>query len=153
MRMGLKLFLPIAAILVMSSASPGPTLSISVGPLNFGQFHGSGTFAAQSVLRVRAPAGAACEVTAGAGQNASGGSRNIQRLGGRELIPYELYKDSACTIPWGDSDTDGTFPGGSGLLFQGTGRNEVITIYARLVVGPRLPPGAYGDSLVVTVHF
>ena len=104
------------------------------------------------VVTVTAGAGVGYVVALGAGFHAAGGSRHLQRRGGRETIAYGLYQDAACTTPWGDSDSFGTFPAG-GEHGVGTGRAEALTIYARLLVTTLGTPGLYEDSVTVTVLY
>jgi spore coat protein U-like protein len=136
-----------------SRAGGAARVSVSAGTLSFGDLEEAGAFNAVAQLVVKAPASVAYALTAGAGLHFSGGTRNLQRQDGVELLSYRLYKDSAGSLPWGDSDFENTYPYGSSLSGSGTGKAQSITLSGRLFVGPAPVPGLYGDSILISIHF
>lgn len=85
-------------------------------------------------------------VTLDAGQNFSGGSRQMKRISGifPPTLPYTLYSDAARTNLWGVNQA---LPGNSGPSGKTT-----VQIYGR-VTGLTLSLGSYSDDVVVTFAF
>lgn len=85
-------------------------------------------------------------VTLDAGQNFSGGSRQMKRITGifPPALPYTLYTDAARTNLWGVNQA---LPGNSGPSGKTT-----VQIYGR-VTGLTLSLGSYSDDVVVTFTF
>lgn len=75
-------------------------------------------------------------------------ARNMGRIDGFETMQYNLYRDAARTLIWGD----GT--GGSSMV---TGNNpgtpQSIPLYGRIHGGQNLPAGQYSDVVTVTVDW
>lgn len=87
----------------------------------------------------------------------SSGSMLARRMqSGPNLLYYNLYTNAARTIVWGD-DTGGTSDvAGSmrlGFIFLPSTRTDTYTIYARMPPGQDVPPGAYIDTITVTVTY
>ena len=85
-------------------------------------------------------------VTLDAGQNFSGGSRQMKRITGifPPALPYTLYTDAARSNLWGVNQA---LPGNSGPSGKTT-----VPIYGR-VTGLTLSLGSYSDDVVVTFTF
>ncbi len=85
-------------------------------------------------------------VTLDAGQNFSGGSRQMKRITGifPPALPYTLYTDAARSNLWGVNQA---LPGNSGPSGKTT-----LQIYGR-VTGLTLSLGSYSDDVVVTFTF
>lgn len=66
---------------------------------------------------------------------------------GANSIPYDLYRDAARTLKWGASDGVDTVGG------IGTAGSVGHTVYGRIPAQPRKPPGAYTDTVIVTISF
>jgi spore coat protein U-like protein len=81
------------------------------------------------------------------GSAASVSARKMQRSGGG-AVSYQLYVDSAHTLPWGDG-TGGT----SMMTATGTGNAQSIPVYG--VVPPQATPapGNYTDTITATISF
>ncbi len=63
---------------------------------------------------------------------------------GAQLLAYNLYQDAARTITWGLA------PGAAGL---GTGSNQAITVFGRILPHQQALAGTYTDSVVVVVTY
>ncbi len=66
------------------------------------------------------------------------------------VLPYNLFLDSACTTIWGDGG------GGSsqyGPYVPPNNTPVVVPIYARIPPGQDVAPGSYADSVTVTLNF
>lgn len=91
--------------------------------------------------------GGAYQVSLGAGSNASGGTR---RLAGpaSSFLSYQLFRDSARTLAWGDGSALGARVSGTG-----NGSNQTLTVYGRIPAGQSVAVGTYTDSVLVTVDY
>jgi spore coat protein U-like protein len=67
-------------------------------------------------------------------------------LSGSNVI-YGLYRDAARSLPWGNTIGTNTTSG------SGTGLTQTQTVYGRIPIQTTPKPGAYSDSVVVTVGF
>jgi spore coat protein U-like protein len=141
------------ALAAPRAAEVSVSTSVAVFGVDFGAVYDAGPSLGHGLVVVSAPSGVTFSVALGSGVHPSGDHRNLQRVGGVEKIPYNLYQDAACSIPWGDSDSSATFPSASGVSAVGTGRGEPITIYGKLVLPELLPAGTYGDTVLVTILY
>jgi spore coat protein U-like protein len=121
--------------------------------MSFGDVSGVGVINGTASITIRAPRGAAYRVALNGGLSRSGGSRFVTKQDGTAGIPYQLCKDAGCMTPWGDSDLDNTFPQGTSSSGRGTGRDQHLTVFGRLIVSTLPPPGRYHDSVLVTVFY
>lgn len=93
---------------------------------------------------------------AGSGGATGSTARQLQRVGGTEKINFQLYQDSARTIPWGSliDPSLGTVPGIGVVLVLGLGGDASQTVYARLFGNQQTaPPGTYTSTLNTTLRF
>lgn len=84
------------------------------------------------------------------GENASGSTRRMRNASSSTaLIPYELYRDAARTLRWGNTVGSDTVPG------TGTGTAQQITIYGRAPATSGALPvaGSYSDRVTVTITY
>jgi spore coat protein U-like protein len=83
----------------------------------------------------------------GSGTGATFASRKM--TAGANLLNYTLYTDAARTTVWGD----GT--GATGQFSNtGSGVAQAVTVYGRVPSGQvTVPPGAYADTVSVTVTY
>jgi spore coat protein U-like protein len=61
-------------------------------------------------------------------------------------VAYGLYQDAARTVNWGNA-------AGSWVAGTGAGNAQVITVYGRILAQTTPAPGAYADTVNVTVSF
>lgn len=97
-------------------------------------------------LTVACTKGAVTTIGLNLGANASGSTRRMTGAG--DYLTYELYKDSARTLVWGNSGGD--------LLDTGTAPSKAprtFTVYGRVPAGQDVPAGAYVDTVTATVNF
>lgn len=156
-RGGSPLFLLAVTLLVRS---PVPAAAVDPGfvrvtatSIDFGQVYADATFTAISTITVAAPAGLNFSIALGGGFHPAAGLRHLKQNDGAETIPYNLYQDAGCTRALGDANLGDTFPAGTGVTGSGIGRDLLITVYGRLSVPSRAPPGLYLDSIVVSVTY
>jgi spore coat protein U-like protein len=88
------------------------------------------------------------------GLNVSGIQRRM-KLGGVNYVSYGLYTDSGYSNAWTSttSPTGCTNGANTCVLGTGTGSNQSITVYGRVI--PQTAPalGTYSDTVVVTLTF
>ncbi len=79
----------------------------------------------------------------------SGGTTTVRKLtaGGAQTVDYALYRDAAHTQVWGDTIGTNT------LASTGTGAGQSFAIYGRVPVQTTPAPGAYTDTVTVTVTY
>jgi spore coat protein U-like protein len=66
---------------------------------------------------------------------------------GSETITYGLYRDSARTLPWGNTSGTNTVSG------TGSGSNQALTVYGRVAAQTTPSPGVYTDSVILTLTY
>jgi spore coat protein U-like protein len=67
------------------------------------------------------------------------------------LLQYNVYRDAARSLIWGDGN-EGTLLAAGSITLPGTGSSETIG-YGRLFARQALPPGDYSDFLQVLVEY
>lgn len=69
---------------------------------------------------------------------------------GLERLSYNLFRDAARTVVWGDYSA-----GTSAFidLSPPNNRNETLTVYGRIPAGQDISAGAYTDSVTLTVNY
>ena len=80
------------------------------------------------------------------GQHASGTTRRMTGSSG-DLISYELYRDSGRTTRWGNTVNTDTVTG------VGNGAVQTTTVYGRVAPQTTPTPGAYSDTITVSVTY
>ena len=149
--------LAIGALLVGFAARPGTadaaTCSItSVSPVAFGSYDvfdpsprdstGGITFQCTGVI-----GGDTVRIDLDDGAATGFAPRTL--ISGAFALAYNLYLDAAHTSVWGDG-TGGSASYGPVQPAEGS---TTITIYGRVPAGQGVPAGAYGDNLLVTLHY
>ncbi len=71
-------------------------------------------------------------------------------LSGTDTLSYNLYQDAVHLLVWGDG-TGGTLT--YTALVSVLNVPVPVTVYARVPAQQNAPAGAYGDTIVVTIHF
>jgi spore coat protein U-like protein len=62
-------------------------------------------------------------------------------------LAYSLYRDAARTLNWGQTVGTDTASG------TGNGAAQAITVYGRIAAGQFVAPGAYADTITVTLTY
>ena len=132
---------------VSVSGPVSPICSVTAGTLGFGTYSGAADALAAAAVSVNCSSGGAYQVSLSAGANASGGSR---RMAGpaSSFLAYQLFRDSARTLAWGDGSALGARVSGTG-----SGAAQTLTVYGRIPAGQSVTVGSYTDSVVVTVEY
>ena len=82
---------------------------------------------------------------AGIGSGATVAAREM--TSGGAIINYTMYQDPTRTIVWGNTIGTNTCPG------AGNGSAQALTVYGRVPAQSTPAPGAYNDTINVTVTF
>lgn len=130
------------------SASVAANCLINVQNINFGT---------QGVLSANVDATGSVTATCTPGTpytiSLNGGTANAAPTArkmsqGTQTVTYGLYKDSNRSQPWGDVNTPGSTVAGTG-----TGTAQLLTVYGRVPPQTTPSPGAYIDTVVVTLTY
>lgn len=124
-------------------AAPGCRVTI-LGDVGFGTYDPFSATPARATMRIRldCPARTAPQIAISRGNSPTYAARELRS--GRDALRYNLYVDPGHQLVWGDGSE------GSRMPVAGSGSAEV-TVYARIAPGQDVGPGAYTDTLVVTV--
>ena len=106
---------------------------------------------AQADLEVQCTNGTDYQIGLGFSANASGSQRRMKHSTASEYINYDLFTDAGLTDPWGDTiDTDTK---GHSTRLTGNGQSQLQRVYGRVPVQAVSQPGAYSDTITVTVTY
>ena len=122
-------------------------IAIDASDMNFGQTPPPGTaIDATSNIAVRCPVQTNWSLGLNNGLNYSGGWRRMANAG--RFVPYQLYLDAGRTQVWGNT---------SGNRYNHTtpanGATVNVTVYGRVPAMPTAAPGAYSDTITVTLTY
>lgn len=122
--------------------------TIKADDLRFGSTPSlSGSIDATASLGVTCTDGTAYRLGLGAGTvGAHVSARQMGRLGGGGLIGYQLYRDAARGIAWGDDAAQSV----SGI---GTGTPGTHTVFGRVPAQDTPLPGEYRDTVTATITY
>ncbi len=126
--------------------------SITGTGVDFGTYSG-GVVSSTGSLSVNCTQNTPYHVTLDKGLNLTQGIRAMTISTAADKLGYQLYKDAALTLQWGDSDYAATFVQGSSVAGTGTGSAQTLTIYGRMFSQGTVVAGPYSDTVTVTVIF
>jgi spore coat protein U-like protein len=138
------------------TATIGANCNVSTSPVNFGSaslltanIDATGTVSAQCTSN------SPFSIGLDNGANASGGQRRMRLGATSSYVSYNLYTDTGRSQPWSTSGSATACSGGAGSCSLGTGDATVqsVTVYGRVPPQTSPAPGAYADSVVVTVTY
>lgn len=120
---------------------------VSASPLSFGTVSSIGGNTATSNLSVTCTLDGAYSIALDGGEVSGDVDARRMRLNtGPSTIDYQLYRDAAHTLPWGN--LPGTTAGGTG-----SGLPQSIPVFGLIPPQAPGPPGTYQDVITVTVTF
>jgi spore coat protein U-like protein len=121
--------------------------TISANNLNFGAYAGLQIDGAVTLL---ATCSSGAPYNIGLNQGVSAGAtvttRKMTRSGGG-LLSYSLFTDASRATNWGNTVGTDTVPA------TGTGGGQTFTVFSRIPASQSVPPGAYADTITVTLTF
>lgn len=106
------------------------------------------SLAATGSISARCTNGDAFRISLNGGVSGNVAARTLQRQGGGGSVNYQLYTDSAHSIPWGDG-TAGT----STVTGTGSGNAQAISVYGQVPAQATPSPGSYSDTITATIVF
>lgn len=142
----------VAAFIMLVLVRPaGAACTITTTPVSFGLYDpfGAGPNDSTGTLTYRCgPPDRNITIVLGTGAAGSFNPRTL--LDGTEPLNYNLYRNAARTVRWGD----GT--GSTSFYFRAdppNNRNVVLTIYGRIPANQDVSAGTYTDTVSVIVNF
>ena len=120
------------------------TCIVVATPLIFGNYSAA-QVDAQAALTVTCTLGTPFVVRLDAGAGATIAARQLSF--GANTLAYSLYRDAARTQNWGQTDGTDTASGTGALL------PVILNVYGRIPAGQFSAPGAYIDTVGVTVVY
>jgi len=133
-----------------SSVALGAACSITASDINFGTAGGLGTtLDTTGLLQAACSLNTPYTIAMDGGTTAANIAARKLALGGAGagIISYQLYRDSARTLVWGNGTT-GTVQAGTG-----TGTTQSLPVYARIPSQATPAPGTYEDTITVTLTY
>jgi spore coat protein U-like protein len=128
------------------SANISPMCTISATNLAFGSYTGT-TLDAVSTLAVTCTKATAYYVNLNDGMNPDGSKLPRASGPGGALLSYTMFQNAARTSRWGNTyNLDG-------VAGTGNGSAQVLTVYGRVAIGQFVNPGAYSDTVIVTLTY
>lgn len=123
--------------------------SLSTSTLAFGNYDpASGTDTdATTTIDASCTTGTTFDIALDGGSSADINARTMSD--GTNTLGYQIYTDTLRSTIWGDGTT-GSTAGGTGL---GPLTAVTLTAHGRIVAGQNVPPGAYSDTVNVTLTF
>ena len=135
-----------AAVLAIAPAARAVTCTVSTGGLAFGSYDYLSAVPLDSTAPVTWLCDISATVTITLGRGGSSTYLPRKLLSGVNSANYNLYKDTACSLIWGDgTETTSTV--------TASGTSGSIPAYGRVPPGQPLPVGSYSDAVVVTITF
>jgi spore coat protein U-like protein len=132
------------------SANVVGTCSVNVTDLDFGDISGNLTIVnGQGDITVTCSNGTQYEIILSSGLYWDGSSRNMRNPPDDVNVPYDLYSDAGLTTPWGNY-SDNEF---GGVSDTGSGSAQSHTVYGEARNSNNAPPGAFSDTVEVTVSY
>jgi spore coat protein U-like protein len=131
----------------------GPYLSITAAPLD-----AQATLVVTCTRTIAPPSDVGpAKTTISVALGPSQGSNSIQnrqmfRAGGADLLNYNVYLDSGRISVWGNTTGVDTASTALNVPNRGTA-SATFTFYGRVFALQNVTPGAYGDSLLITVNY
>ena len=131
---------------VAVSGSVSATCAVSSGNLAFGTYSAASASTSTANLSINCSNTTPYTIALSGGLNADASSRRL--ASGTNYLPYLLYRDSGRTLLWGNGTMFGSTVSGTG-----TGSAQTVPVYGRIAAGQYVRPGAYSDTVVVTVTY
>jgi spore coat protein U-like protein len=128
-------------------ATGSSACAISANPLAFGAYSGS-LVNSSSTITATCTGGTPYNVGLNAG-TATGATVTTRRMTGPAgaLLGYKLFTNSSHITNWGNTVGTNTEAG------TGTGLAQSLTVYGQIPAGQSVNPGAYSDTIIVTLTY
>lgn len=124
-----------------------PACTITANALSFGTVTAIMSRTATSNLSVTCTQGRAYSIALNGGSVTGNVNGRQMRLGsGPNTIGYQLYRNSARTLIWGNTS-------GNLVTGTGTGSAQSVPVYGAVPAQGPKPPGVYQDTITATITF
>lgn len=121
---------------------------VSASAIAFGTYGTLGTNTdATGTLDVQCTANSPYTVALDAGLGSGATTTTRKLTSGSSTINYVLYRDSARTLTWGNTQGTDTVAG------TGSGASQTFTVYGRVPSQTTPAAGTYGDTINVTITY
>ena len=144
-----------AALLLGTGSAGAQSCGISASAAAFGTYSPLAAQPADTTASVAVTCQAAVQVLVSyslalsPGQGSGFGTRVLRS--GQDALSYQFYSNAQRTAVWGDG-TGGTLTVAGGYLLSAlVPVKQTQTAYARLPAGQNVAPGAYTDTVMITV--
>ncbi len=127
------------------TSSVSSRCSISAVAFSFGVYNGRQNDQI-STVSVTCTTGTAYRIGLDNGRYYLAPHRRMKHRDSANYLNYELYRDAARTMRWGNDDA-------SDLHMTGNGTAQHINVYGRVPGGQTGPNGSYTNTTTVTVNF
>lgn len=129
------------------SANVVASCEVTAGDLAFGEYRPLDGMAqdGSAQITVKCTLGTPYEIGLNLGSHQDGSTRRMSD-GSAHFLEYALFKDAAYSEAWTES-TPGLVSG------NGTGLDELHTVYGRIPAAQVVSPGSYSDTVNVNVTF
>jgi spore coat protein U-like protein len=124
--------------------------TVSALPLAFGNYSPGTASTANTTIGVTCTSGTTYNVglDAGTGSGATTANRLMTGvLNPSSTLAYSLYSNSGLSTLWGNTIGTNTVTG------TGTGLVQSLTVYGKVAAGQNVAPGAYADTVTVTLTY
>ena len=119
--------------------------TLNGGTLDFGDYRTEESKEGRARISYRCPEGMEINLSLSPGRQPEGQERAMVRDGGRNVLRYQLYKDSGGSRIWGDQ--------GDALTIASTPEDEgTVDVFGEIPAGQSAPPGTYRDTVVITLE-
>jgi spore coat protein U-like protein len=132
------------------TATVPPAVNVDTTPINNVTYDATGSNA-QSTITITASLGTTLTIRMGQGTNPDSGSspenpsRRMKSVAGNYLN-YELTTDANHSNNWGDTTS-------TGVKLTGTGSQEQVPLYLRILPNQNVPAGNYTDTVQMTTDY
>ncbi|HEX4842927.1 MAG TPA: spore coat U domain-containing protein [Limnobacter sp.] len=118
---------------------------LATTPMVFGNYNPTTQATATATLTVTCSNGIAYSVAINGG--ASGGDTTTRLMAGpsSDTLGYKVWQNAGFTTNWDNT--------GSTVAGTGSGLPQALTVYGTVAAGQSVAPGAYTDTLTVTVTY
>jgi spore coat protein U-like protein len=146
------------AIMALASSQAAHALSctVSANATSFGSYSTFSPTALDGVGNVRVSCSNLISIlvnyTILLSTGSSGSYSPRHMASGANSLGYNLYTNAARTIVWGNGSA-GTSALSDGYLLGVLTVTNNYPVYGRVAAGQNVPPGAYTDTIVVTVNY
>lgn len=121
--------------------------SVSATNLAFGDYTPTAVSDQTSALTVLCTTNTPYTIALNLGTATSPTLRAMTSAGTTTTLNYLLYRDASRTAIWGETTGTDTYSS------SGTGTNQTVTVYGRVPAAQRPQPGAYTDTVTVTLTY